>query len=213
MSKVIIGMSMSLDGVASGTTEADFWDVHNAVLGWLFDLQSWRSAAGMAGGDDNADSRLWAQEYEQIGAQVLGRRMFDFGYEPWGEDPPFRAPVFVLTHRPQERIEKQGGTSYTFVTDGIAAAVEQAKAAAGGKDVLLAGGLSIAQQALAAGLADELALHIRSVLLGGGARLFDAIGAGKIILERTQVSGSAGVTHLRYTVVRDHGARSLEESS
>lgn len=90
--------------------------------------------------------------------------MFDFGYEPWGETPPFRAPVFVLTHRPQERIDKQGGTSYTFVTDGIAAAVEQAKAAAGGKDVLLAGGLSLAQQALAAGLVDELAVHVRSVL-------------------------------------------------
>lgn len=201
MSKVIIGMSMSLDGIASGTTEADFWDVHNAVLGWVFDLRSWRSAAGMAGGEDNADSRVWAEEYERIGAQVLGRRMFDFGYESWGEDPPFRAPVFVLTHRAHEPVAKRGGTSYTFVTDGIAAAVGQAKAAGGGKDVLLAGGLSVAQQALAGGLADELAIHVRSVLIGNGARLFDAIGAGHIPLERIAVRGSTGVTHLRYTVL------------
>ncbi|MDQ2751141.1 MAG: dihydrofolate reductase family protein [Pseudonocardiales bacterium] len=213
MSKVIIGMSMSLDGIASGTTEANFWDVHNAVLGWLFDLQTWRSAAAMDGGEDNADSRLWAEENERIGAQVLGRRMFDFGNESWGEEPPFRAPVFVLTHRPQERIGKQGGTSYTFVTDGIAAAVEAAKAAAGGKDVLLAGGLSIAQQALAAGVVDELAVHVRSVLIGHGARLFDAIGAEHIHLERTHISGSTGVTHLRYSVIPTHGTANPGESS
>lgn len=128
---VIVGLSMSVDGIASGTSEADFWATHEAVLGWLFDLRSWRQEQGMEGGEDNADSRTWAEDHARVGAQIVGRRMFDFGYEPWGENPPFHAPVFVLTHRGQDRIDKQGGTSYTFVTDGIAAAVEQAKAAAG----------------------------------------------------------------------------------
>jgi dihydrofolate reductase len=202
MGKVVVGMSMSLDGIASGTTEADFWAVHEAVLGWLFDLKSWRAAQGMDGGEDNDDSRVWAEEYERIGAQIIGRRMFDFGYPHWGDEPPFHAPVFVLTHRGQDRIEKEGGTSYTFVTEGIAAAVEQARTAAGGRDVLIAGGLSVAQQAIEAGLVDELAVHVRSVLIGSGARLFDAIGTDQIRLVNTHGSGSSGVTHLRYTVQR-----------
>ena len=90
MSKVIVGLSTSLDGVASGTSETDFWDVHNAVLGWVFTLASWRAAQGMDGGEDTEDSRLWQWQNERIGAQIVGRRMFDFGYEPWGEEPPFR---------------------------------------------------------------------------------------------------------------------------
>jgi dihydrofolate reductase len=98
----------------------------------------------MDGGEDTEDSRLWQWQNERIGAQIVGSRMFDFGYEPWGEEPPFHVPVFVVTHRRGERIDKQGGTSYTFVTDGIAAAVEQAKAATGEKDVLIADGLGIA---------------------------------------------------------------------
>lgn len=200
-SKIIIGMSMSLDGIASGTTEADFWTVHEAVLGWVFDLKSWRSVQGMDGGQDNDDSKLWAEEYGRIGAQIVGRRMFDFGVEPWGDDPPFHAPVFVLTSRGQDRIEKQGGTSYTFVTDGVGSAVAQARAAAGGKDVLIAGGLSVAQQALAAGLVDELSVHVRAVLLGGGARLFDSIGTEQVQLRSARVSGSTGVTHLQYKVL------------
>lgn len=195
-------MSMSLDGIASGTTEADFWAVHEAVLGWVFNLRSWRSAQGMEGGEDNADSKLWAAEFDRVGAQIVGRRMFDFGVEPWGENPPFHAPVFVLTSRGQDRIDKEGGTSYSFVTDGIESAVAQAKAAAGGRDVLVAGGLSVAQQALRAGLVDELSLHVRPVLLGGGARLFDAIGSEHIQLESDQITGSGGVTHLRYAVVK-----------
>src|SRR5579875_2959600 len=145
MGKVIVGLSTSLDGVASGTSEADFWTVHNAVLGWLFDLHSWRAAQGMDGGEDNEDSRLWAAEYSRIGAQIVGRRMFDFSVAAWGDNPPFHMPVYVPTHRAHERIEKAGGTTYTFVPEGIPAAVEQAKEAAGDRDVLIAGGLSIVQ--------------------------------------------------------------------
>jgi dihydrofolate reductase len=203
MSKVIVGLSTSVDGIASGTGEADFWDVHNAVLGWVFNLASWRAAQGLDGGEDSEDSSVWARQNERIGAQIVGRRMFDFGYEPWGDNPPFHAPVFVVSHRGGERIDKQGGTSYTFVTDGIVAAVERAKAAAGDKDVLIAGGLSVAQQALAAGVVDEVAMHISPVLLGRGARLFDNIGTVGIPLRQVELTGSpSGVTHIRYEVVR-----------
>jgi dihydrofolate reductase len=202
MSKVIVGLSTSVDGIASGTSEEDFWKVHEAVLGWLFNLRSWREAQGMEGGEDTEDSQLWDEDFQRVGAQIVGRRMFDFSVEAWGENPSFHAPVFVVTSRPHDRIDKQGGTSYTFVTDGIAAAVEQAKAAAQGKDVLIAGGLSIAQQALRAGLVDELSMHISPVLLGAGARLLDGIGEEPIRLQPTRVTGSRAVTHIRYDVIR-----------
>lgn len=202
MGKVIVGLSTSVDGVASGTSEADFWPIHEAVLGWVFNLRAWREAQGMEGGDDNEDSRLWSNEDDRIGAQIVGRRIFDFSVEAWGENPPFHNPVFVVTHRPHERIDKQGGTSYTFVTEGIATAVEQAKTAAGEKDVLIAGGLSIAQQALRERLVDELSMHISPVLLGSGARLLENLGENQIRLEPTRISGSPAVTHVLYNVVR-----------
>lgn len=202
MSKVVIGLSTSVDGIASGTSEANFWSVHEAVLGWLFNLRGWREAQGMDGGEDNEDSRLWTEENDRIGAQIVGRRMFDFAVDAWGENPPFHVPVIVVTHRAHERIEKQGGTSYTFVTDGVAAAVEQAKAAAGDKDVLIAGGLSVAQEALRSGLVDELSMHVSPVVLGLGARLLDNVGDEPIRLQPTSVTGSSAVTHVRYDVAR-----------
>ena len=201
MSKVILGMSTSLDGVAGGSNEDEFWPVHEAVLGWVFKLRTWQQAQGMDGGEDSVESRLWGENFARIGAQIVGRTMFDFGYEPWGENPPFHAPVFVHTHRAGERIEKLGGTSYTFVTDGIGAVVEQAKAAAGAKDVLIAGGIQVAQQALAAGLVDELQLHVAPVLLGYGVRLLDAFG-DSITLKNTGTVNGEGAVHLTYDVVR-----------
>jgi dihydrofolate reductase len=143
------------------------------------------------------DSRKWAENFARIGPQVIGRTMFDYGYPNWGENPPFRAPVFVLTHRGQERIDKQGGTSYTFVTDGIEAAVEQARAVADGKDVLVAGGVSVAQQALAAKLVDEVVLQVRPMLLGRGLPLF---GAAQVDLRCTETIQGEGAVHLRYEV-------------
>ena len=169
--------------------------MHEAVLGWVFNLPSWRAALGMGGGEDNTDSRIWQADFERIGAQIVGRRMFDYGYPHWGDNPSFRAPVFVVTHRPGERIDKQGGTSYTFVTGGIADAVTQAKKAAAGKDVLIAGGLSIAQQAIADGLVDELALHVSPVLVGSGMRLFDAIGGKQIKLQQERAQLGEGTAH------------------
>jgi len=170
MTKVVVAMSMSLDGIAGPeSADADGMALFTAILGWQFPLRSWRREQGMDGGEDSVDSRVWADNFGRFGPQVIGRTMFDFGYPNWGENPPFHAPVFVVTHRGQERISKSGGTSYTFVTSGIAAAVEQARAVADGKDVLLAGGVSVAQQALAAGLVDEVVLHVVPKLVGRGA--------------------------------------------
>jgi dihydrofolate reductase len=146
------------------------------------------------------------------GAVVMGRRMFSGGAGPWeddpnadgwwGDDPPFRVPVFILTHRAREPATKQRGTTFTFVTDGIEAALEQARAAAGDRDVLVAGGADAVQQYLRAGLFDELQIHLVPVLLGGGVRLLDNLGGAKVGLELDRVVDSPAVTHLRYRIVK-----------
>ena len=198
MTKVVLGMSMSLDGIAGPeSADADGTAIFAAILGWQFPLRSWREQQGQPGGEDSVDSQVWASNFDRFGPQVIGRRMFDYGYPNWGENPPFHAPVFVLTHRGQEPIGKRGGTSYTFVTGGIKAAVEQARAAAGGQDVLLAGGVSIAQQALAAGLVDEVVLHVVPKLIGRGVRLFDA---DEVTLHCAETIQGEGAVHLRYEV-------------
>jgi len=198
MTKVVLGMSMSLDGIAGPyVPDEDGMAVFSAVLGWVFPLRSWREQQGQESGEDSVDSKVWADNFARFGAQVIGRTMFDYGYDSWGENPPFHAPVFVLTHRGQDPIAKSGGTSYTFVTGGIKAAVEQARAVSGGQDVLLAGGVSIAQQALAAGLADEVVLHVTPVLLGRGIPLF---GTGQANLRCVETIQGEGAVHLRYEV-------------
>ena len=120
----------------------------------------------------------------------------------WGDDPPFHVPVFVLTHHEREPLVKDGGTTFHFVTDGIGSALEQARAVAGDQDISLAGGASIAQQYLAAGLLDELQLHIVPVVLGGGVRLFDGAVPVPVELEAERVVASPAVTHLRFRVAR-----------
>jgi dihydrofolate reductase len=138
----------------------------------------------------------------------MGRNMFGgdgpWGEEPWdgwwGDEPPFHMPVFIVTHHPREPVVKEGGTTYTFVTDGIESALEQAREAAGGKDVALAGGANVAQQYLTAGLIDELQLHVVPVLLGAGARLFDNLEGAEIGLECMRAVVAPGVTHLKYRV-------------
>ena len=132
----------------------------------------------------------------------MGRRMFDEGEVGWPDPPPFRAPVFVLTHHAREPWVRQGGTTFTFVTDGIESAVEQAKAAAGDKDVQIAGGANVVQQSVKAGLLDELQIHLAPVLLGDGVRLFERMGPEDVELEGTRVIDSPRVTHLGFRVVR-----------
>jgi len=142
----------------------------------------------------------------------MGRRMFSGGSGPWeddpnadawwGDEPPFHVPVFVLTHHEREPLAKEGGTTFYFVTDGIESALEQARAAAGDEDVLVAGGAEAAQQYLKAGLLDEIMLHVSPVILGGGVRLFEGLGPDDAKLELVEVIDSRAVTHVRYRVVR-----------
>ena len=198
MTTVVLSMSMSLDGIAGpDVPDEDGMVLFEEILGWVFPLRSWRAQQGMAGGEDTVDSKVWQENFDRFGPQVIGRRMFDYGYPNWGENPPFHAPVFVVTHRGQERIAKSGGTSYTFVTSGIAAAVEQARAVADGKDVLLAGGVSIAREGLAAGLVDEVVLHVVPKLVGRGVRLFDSV---QVDMRCVETIEGEGAVHLRYEV-------------
>jgi dihydrofolate reductase len=198
MTKVVLGMTMSLDGIAAPETlDDDGMELFGTIMSWVFPLRSWREQQGQEGGEDSVDSRVWADGFARVGPQIVGRTMFDYGYPNWGENPPFHAPVFVVTHRGADRIVKEGGTSYTFVTGGIEAAVEQARAVADGKDVLVAGGVSIAQQALAAKLVDEVVLHVTPVLAGRGMRLF---GEARAELDCVETIAGEGAVHLRYEV-------------
>lgn len=199
VSSVVVNMSMSLDGVVGAAEPDQWWPVHERVLGWVFDLASWRANIGMEGGEDNADSRLLAELDDRIGAYVMGRAMFDFGEEPWGEEPPFHAPVVVVTHRDREALERVG-TTFSFETGGIEAAVKQARALADGRDVQISGGASLARQALAAGVVDELNLHVSPVIVGDGLRILDGPGAADLVLEPVRAETFDRVTHLRYRV-------------
>jgi dihydrofolate reductase len=215
MTKVTAQMSVSLDGCYTGPRDpahphdmTGWMDGPEApgffrVTRWVVDGMAWRERQGFAGGERSIDSDILAETFAAAGAYVMGRRMFDAGEVPWGEEPPFHAPVFVVTHRPRAVLEREG-TSFTFVTGGVERAVELARAAAGGKDVAVAGGGELLRQVLAAGLLDELELHIAPVLLGDGQRLLGpglGLGAGEgIELVPIRVVGSPGVTHIRYTV-------------
>ena len=204
MGKVHVDITMSLDGFIAGPNDGP--DVPLGEGGerlhqWVYDLATWREAHGLEGGKTNRDAEVLDEAMRDNGAIVLGRRMFD-NAEGWGDNPPFHLPVFVLTHEPREELAKEGGTTFTFVTDGIESALEQARAAAGDKDVAIGGGANTVQQYLAAGLIDQLQIHIAPLLLGGGIRLFDHLGAEQPELETTRVIESADVTHLRFRVVK-----------
>ena len=212
MTKVTAQMSVSLDGCYAGPrfTGDGNWMASAEAAGffrvtrWVIDAHAWRERQGYAGGDESTNSEIIEETFAAAGAYVMGRRMFDGGEVPWGDEPPFRAPVFVVTHRPREVLERRGGTSFTFVTDGIESAIEQAKAVAGGKDVAVAGGGTLVRQVLAAGLLDQLELHIAPAVLGDGMRLLDpALGLDAkeaIELTPTRVVHAPDVTHVRYSV-------------
>jgi dihydrofolate reductase len=210
MSELRCFISMSVDGYVAGPNQSaeDPLGVGGLRLHeWIFQLAAWRKDHGEEGGEDNASTPVWKRRNANIGAVVMGRNMFGGGPGPWGEDPwrgfwgedpPFHNPVFVLTHHAREPLEMQGGTTYNFVTDGIESALEQAKEAAGGKDVSLAGGARVVQQYLVAGLLDELDLSVVPILLGEGELLFENLGTEPPEIELVDVVDAPGVTHLRY---------------
>jgi dihydrofolate reductase len=218
MARLKLDISMSLDGLVAGpsrTLDEPLGKGGDLLHEWAVRSASWREAHGLSGGESNADAEVISESLAATGAVVMGRRMFSGGEGPWqddpnadawwGDDPPFHVPVFVLTQHAREPVVKRGGTTFTFVTDGIESALEQARAAAGDRDVLLAGGADVAQQYLKAGLLDELQIHLVPVLLGGGVRLFDGLETAAIQLEATRAIVSPTVTHLSYRFVKGAG--------
>jgi dihydrofolate reductase len=211
MAKLRFDISMSLDGFVAGpnpSLENPLGEGGEQLHDWVIGLAAWREPHGLEGGEVNASTEVVQRSLENLGATVMGRNMFggqgaweDNPWDGWwGDNPPFHTPVFVLTHHPREPLVKEGGTTFTFVTDGIEPALEQAREAAGGKDVGLSGGASVAQQYLNAGLVDEMQIHLVPVLLGGGARLLDNLDVASIGLECIRVLEAPGVTHLTYRV-------------
>jgi len=209
VSRLRFKISMSLDGFVAGPSQS----VENPIgVGgmrlheWVFPLRVWRAMHGMEGGEVNESSRIIEESIAGIGATVMGRNMFGGPPGPWdpvnpwmgwwGTEPPFHHPVFVLTHHARAPLVLGGGTTFTFVTDGIEAALDRAQAAAGGKEVSLAGGASAARQYLRAGLVDEMLISLVPILLGSGERLFEGLGDDLHGLKLARSLAAPGVTHL-----------------
>jgi len=200
VSKLRYSASISLDGFAAGPDQSR---EHPLGVGGRA-LHTWTREAGPG-------SRVLEEDNRGVGALIMGRNMFGGGPGPWGAEPwagwwgpnpPFHLPVFVLTHHPRPVFECEGGTTFTFVTDGLDAALAQAVDAAGGQYVDICGGATVAKQYLAAGLLDEILLHLVPVFLGAGVRLFDDETLDKVTLEQIFVVEAPGVTHLKYRVLR-----------
>jgi dihydrofolate reductase len=211
MSRLRFRISMSLDGFIAGLSQSL---EHPLGIGgdrlheWVLPLAEWRAPHGLEGGDVNESSAVMRESNANIGATIMGRNMFGGHPGPWdagnpwngwwGENPPFHHPVFVLTHHAREPLRLQGGTTFTFVTDGPESALEQARQAAGGMDVALAGGAKAAQQYLAAGLVDEMEINLAPTLLGGGERLFEGVGDDLRGLELVRTVATPRVVHLKF---------------
>jgi dihydrofolate reductase len=211
MSKLRLRISMSLDGFVAGPHQS----VDNPLgIGgmrlheWVFPLAYWRATHGLEGGEVNDSNRVVEESLAGLGATVMGRNMFGGHPGPWdaakpwngwwGENPPFHHPVFVLTHHARAPFELEGGTTFTFVTGGIGAALDQARRAAGGHDVAIAGGANAARQYLAAGLVDQMEISLVPILLGSGERLFDGVGDDLHGLELVRTVATPEVIHLKF---------------
>src|SRR5229473_1356678 len=211
MGKVTSQISISLDGFVAGPNQSldnPIGEGGMRLHDWLFPTSSWRRQQGQGGGEDGADSEVVDEVVQGVGAYIMGRKMFGGGSGSWneewkgwwGDEPPYRAPVFVLTHHPRRPLPMLGGTTFTFVTNGINSALEQAQAAGGDQDVAIAGGASTIRQYLAAGSLDELYLHIVPVILGAGERLLEDVGDS--VLEPVKVVASPAVTHVKYRIAK-----------
>lgn len=208
MSKVRVHISVSADGYVAGPNQSEenpLGEGGEGLHDWAVALRAWREPHGREGGEVNASTPVLEEAQANVGAEIMGRGKFGGGPGPWGDDPwpgwwgeepPFHMPVFVLTHHARDPLTLSD-TTFTFVTGGIEGALEQAGAAAAGKDVTVGGGADVINQYLAAGLVDELELHIVPLVLGGGARLFEGVGPD-LTLEQVRAVDAPGVTHLKY---------------
>jgi dihydrofolate reductase len=211
MNRVRCHISISLDGFVAGpnqSLENPIGEGGIRLHEWVFKTEAWRRQNGLEGGEPGADSEVVEEVVRDVGAYIMGRRMFGGGDGAWderwtgwwGEDPPYHVPVFVLTHHAREPLVMQGGTTFAFVTDGAESALDRARAAAGDKDVAIAGGAGAVQQYLASGTLDELFLHVVPIILGRGERLLENV--GEIRFQPIEVIDSPAVTHVRYRVPR-----------
>jgi dihydrofolate reductase len=214
MSRLRCQISISLDGFVAGpnqSAENPLGVGGERLHDWVLRLAAWRQAHGAEGGEVNASTPIFEESLENVGAAVMGRNMFGppgggpWGDQPWmgwwGDNPPYHYPVFVVTHHPRDSVEMEGGTTFHFVTGGVESALEQARRAAGRKDVVVWGGGQIVQQYMGAGLLDELELHVVPLLLGDGARIFPGSGVAERRLEQVRAVEAPGVTHLKYRVL------------
>jgi dihydrofolate reductase len=212
MGKLVHEISMSLDGYVAGpnaTLEDPLGEHGEELHEWVFGLDAWKQAHGRGEGERGPDNDVVEEGLATTGAVIMGRKMWSGGSGPWeddpnaggwwGDDPPFGVPVFVLTHH-ERPPETKGDTRIEWVTDGIEPALAKAREAAGDRNVLIAGGASVAQQYLAAGLVDEVQIHLTRVLLGSGVRLFENLGSPPPRFELERTIASPSVTHLRYRV-------------
>jgi dihydrofolate reductase len=214
MAKLFFDLSVSLDGFVAGPEPSldDPLGVGGEQLhDWAFATKAFQEMHGREGGETGTDHDVAQEAIDRAGATIMGRKMYSGGSGPWesdpndrgwwGDEPPFHQPVLVLTHHEREPLPMEGGTTFAFVTDGIESALEQARDAAGDKDVWI-GGADVAQQYLRAGLLDDFQIHVVPVFLGGGTRLLDNLGTEPKV-ELTPVAESpTGVTHLQYRVVK-----------
>lgn len=200
--KIFFSVSMSLDGfIAPESPEELMGKQWMELQAWAFRLQYFRESLNLGGGEQGRDDDLVRATFERTGANVMGKRMFDAGEQSWPEEPPFHAPVFIVTHERRAQWERLGGTTFHFVNEGVEAAIEQAREAAGDKDVRVSGGGEMIVQCLDAGLIDEFTIALAPVLFGKGVRLFEGVDAARVALEQIgSESSSPLATHLTYAV-------------
>lgn len=215
MTKLKFNITITLDGYVAGpnqSVEHPLGEGAEHLHDWALETRAFHEMHGNEGGEKSGiNDDVVREMFANVGATIMGRNMFGGGPGPWpeepwngwwGDNPPYHMPVFVLTNHPREPLEMLGGTTFTFVTDGIESALKQAREAAGGRDVLIAGGANVVQQYLAAGLIDEIDLHVVPLIIGAGARLFDNLNGTDIKLEPIRSIEAPGVTHLKYRVVK-----------
>jgi dihydrofolate reductase len=205
---VVRSFGVSIDGFSAGTNQ----DLQNPLgvrgpelMEWFFNTNIWKTMHGLGTGETGVDNRMAEKGFENIGAWILGRNMFGPVRGPWpddswrgwwGEEPPYHVPTFVLTHHARAPLPMKGGTTFHFVTDGIESALEQAKMAAGGRDVRIGGGASTIREYLRARLIDDLHFAVRPVLLGAGERLFDDLDLRAIGYEVAEAIPGERATHV-----------------
>ena len=199
---VFFSVSMSLDGfIAPESSEELMGRQWMELQRWIFPTRFFRENLTLGkGGEEGRDNDIVRETFERTGASVMGKRMFDAGERMWPENAPFHTPVFVVTHEKRDPWERPGGTTFHFVNDGIEAALDQSRAAAGDRDVRIAGGGATLLQYLNAGLIDEFSIALSPVLYGSGIRLFQGVDANRVALEPISVEATPRVTHLTYAV-------------